>query len=77
MEGSFLKSSEIKDMLQVGYINNVRGLRGEIKIVHYCDCKEVFEAIPSVVIDDKEYEIEYIKYVKEQVVAKLSGIESV
>ncbi len=64
-------------MLEVGYVNNVRGLLGEIKIMHYCDTKEVFKEIPSVVIDKKEFDIKYIKFVKEQVIAKLVGVDSV
>ena len=66
-----------KDMLEVGYINNVRGLQGELKIIHYCDNKEVFKEIPSVVIDDEEYKIKYVKFIKEQIVVKLEGIENV
>jgi len=64
-------------MLEVGYINNVRGLHGEIKVIHYCDDKEVFKEIPSVVIDEKKYDIKYVKFVKEQVILKISGVDSV
>lgn len=65
------------EMLEVGYVNNVRGLHGEIKVIHYCDEKEVFKEIPSVVIEEKVYDIKYVKFVKEQVILKLSGIESI
>ncbi len=74
MEGSTLEKN---DILEVGYVNNVRGLHGEIKVIHYCDEKEVFKEIPSVIIDEKKYSIKYVKFVKEQVILKLDGVESV
>ncbi len=64
-------------MMELGYVNNVRGLRGEIKVIHYCDYKEFFEEVDSVTIKNTEYEIESIKYYKDQVVLKLSGVDTV
>ncbi len=64
-------------LMELGYVNNVRGLRGEIKVIHYCDYKEFFEELDSVFIQNTEYEIESIKYYKDQVILKLSGIDTV
>ena len=64
-------------MMELGYVNNVRGLRGEIKVVHYCDYKEFFEELDSVIIKNTEYPIEGIKYYKDQVILKLEGIDTV
>lgn len=64
-------------LMELGYVNNVRGLRGEIKVIHYCDYKEFFEEVDSVLIKNTEYEIEAIKYYKDQVVLKLSGVDTV
>ena len=64
-------------MMELGYVNNVRGLRGEIKVVHYCDYKEFFEELDSVTIKNAEYRIEGIKYYKDQVILKLEGIDTV
>ncbi len=64
-------------LMELGYVNNVRGLRGEIKVIHYCDYKEFFEELDSVTIKNTEYEIESIKYYKDQVILKLSGIDTV
>lgn len=64
-------------LMELGYVNNVRGLRGEIKVIHYCDYKEFFEELDSVIIKNTEYEIESIKYYKDQVILKLSGIDTV
>ena len=58
-------------MMELGYVNNVRGLRGEIKVIHYCDYKEFFEELDSVILKNTEYEIESIKYYKDQVVLKI------
>ncbi|MBO5409044.1 MAG: 16S rRNA processing protein RimM [Clostridia bacterium] len=63
--------------MELGYVNNVRGLRGEIKVIHYCDYKEFFEELDSVIIKNTEYEIESIKYYKDQVVLKLAGIDTI
>lgn len=65
------------NLLNVGYINNVRGLKGEIKVMHYCDSKEQFSEISHFVIEDKSYEKEYVKYHKEQVILKLKGINTI
>ena len=64
-------------LIELGYVNNVRGLRGEIKVIHYCDYKEFFEELDVVTIQNTEYEIEGIKYYKDQVILKLSGIDTV
>ena len=64
-------------LMELGYVNNVRGLRGEIKVIHYCDYKEFFEELDSVTIKNTEYEIEGIKYYKDQVILKLVGIDTV
>lgn len=66
-----------KDILNVGFINNVRGLKGEIKVTHYCDYKEQFSSVSQVVIDNSSYEIEYVKYHKELVILKLKGVNTV
>lgn len=65
------------DLLNVGFINNVRGLKGEIKVIHYCDDKEQFLDIKNIIIENKSYEIEYVKFHKEQVILKLKGINSI
>ncbi len=64
-------------LMELGYVNNVRGLRGEIKVIHYCDYKEFFEELDSVTIKNTEYKIQGIKYYKDQVVLKLEGVDTV
>lgn len=65
------------NLLNVGFINNVRGLKGEIKVIHYCDEKEQFLDIQNITIENKDYEIEYVKFHKEQVILKLKGINTI
>lgn len=63
-------------LLEIGYINNTRGLSGEVKVIHFCDSKEIFKEISSVIIDGKAYEIQQVKFFKEQVILKLKNIDS-
>ena len=65
------------NLLNVGFINNVRGLKGEIKVIHYCDDKEQFLDIKNIIIENQSYEIQYVKFHKEQVILKLNGINTV
>ena len=65
------------NLLNIGFINNVRGLKGEIKVIHYCDEKEQFSDIKNIIIENKAYEIEYVKFHKEQVILKLKGINTI
>lgn len=66
-----------KDLLEIGYVNNTRGLSGELKVIHYCDNKEIFKEISSVIIDENVYNVQNVKFFKEQVILKLEGINSI
>ncbi len=63
------------DMLEVGKIVNTHGLRGEVKVVPWCDYPEVFENIDKVfTADGREFNIKGIKYQKNNIILKLSEI---
>lgn len=64
-------------LLEIGKIVNTHGLRGEVKIQPWCDDAEVFEDIDYIIIDDKEYDILGVKYHKNSVILKLSGITDI
>lgn len=68
-------------MLEVGKIVNTHGLRGEVKVVPWTDYPEVFEEISSVFIsrrdETREYKIKSVKYQKNNVILKLSGIDTI
>ena len=52
----------MENLLEIGQIVNTRGLRGEVKIIPWCDYPEIFEELNFVLIDGQEYEIETVKY---------------
>ena len=66
-----------QNLMEIGFISNVRGLKGELKVNHYCDYKEIFDELDTVIIDRKEYDIEYTKYHKDQVILKLETVDTV
>lgn len=72
-----MEKQKDNELLEIGYINNTRGLSGEVKVIHFCDNKEIFKEISSVTIDESVYEIQYVKFFKEQVILKLKDIDSV
>ena len=63
--------------IEVGIIVNTHGLRGDIKIVSWCDYPEKFDDFSDIYIDDKPYKIENIRYHKGSVLVKLAGIDSI
>lgn len=67
----------MKDLLEIGKIVNTRGLRGEVKIMPWCDDAEIYEELEFVIIDNAEYDIETVKYHKNFVILKLSGINDI
>lgn len=67
----------MKDLLEIGKIVNTRGLRGEVKIMPWCDDAEIYEELEFVIIDNAEYDIEMVKYHKNFVILKLSGINDI
>ena len=67
----------MNDFLEIGQIVNTRGLKGEVKIMPWCDDPAIFEDIEYVIIDNEEYDIEYVKYHKNFVFLKLEGINGI
>ena len=71
----------MKDVLEIGQIVNTRGLRGEVKVNSFSEDPQRFEKVKSIYVksdkDYKEYEIERVTYVKNQVVLKLKGINKI
>ena len=69
------------DLLEVGKIVNTHGLRGEVKVVPWTDCPEVFEDIDFVYVKKKsEYErldVKGIKYQKNNLIVRFSQITDI
>ncbi len=67
----------MKDLLEIGQIVNTRGLKGEVKVMPWCDDAGIFEDLDYIIIDDTEIDIEYVKYHKNFVFLKLDGINTI
>ncbi len=67
----------MENLLEIGQIVNTRGLRGEVKIMPWCDEPEVFEDLDYVIIEGGEYYIEAVKYHKNFVILKLDGVNDI
>lgn len=63
--------------IEVGLIHNTHGLRGEIKVMNWCDFPDFFEGFSSVWIDEKEYSLEKVRYQKGGLILKLKGIDAI
>ena len=66
-----------KDMekLRLGKVTAAVGLKGELRVYPYTDYKEKFEEVDYVLIDDRRFPIEKVRYMKDMAVLKLSGID--
>jgi len=65
----------MKNLIDVGQVVNTHGLRGEVKVNPWTDAPEVFEIFDKLFTKDgKEYKVEGVRYQKNCVLLKLSGI---
>lgn len=62
--------------IEIGKIVNTHGLKGTLKVQPWADYPEIFEEIPRVFHNNKEYEIVSVSYQKNLVLLNLSGITS-
>lgn len=71
----------MQEYLEVGQIVNTNGLKGLLKVNPFTDDMRRFEELKTVLILHKkellEFEIEDVKYQKNQVLLKLKGIDSI
>ncbi len=66
------------DILEVGKIVNTHGLKGEVKVVPWTDYPEVFEEIENVSLKNgQSFEIKGVKYQKNNIILKLSGVDKI
>jgi len=66
------------DILEVGKIVNTHGLKGEVKVVPWTDYPEVFEDIKNVSLKNgQNFKIKGVKYQKNNIILKLSGIDTI
>ena len=62
------------EKIKIGRVVNAVALRGEVKVYNYSGYKERYEELTRIIVDDKEYEIEKVRYQQHMVILKLSGI---
>ncbi len=67
----------MKNYLEVGQIVNTHGLRGDVKVMPWCDYPEVFHELAYVIIDGEEFDIEKSRIHKNMVILKLKGIDDI
>ena len=66
-----------KQFLEAGQIVNTHGIRGEVKIVPWCDTPEFLCEFDVLYLDGKPIRVETARPHKGNVIAKLSGVDDV
>ncbi len=67
----------MENYLEIGQIVNTHGLRGDLKVMPWCDDPEIFDELAYVVIDGVEFDIEKSRMQKNMVLLKLEGIDHI
>ncbi len=63
------------EQIRLGQITAAVGLKGELRVYPYTDYKEKFEELPHVLLDGVTRKVEKLRYQKNMVVLKLTGID--
>lgn len=63
------------EKIKIGRIVNAVALRGEVKVYNYSGYRERYEELKQIFVEDKEYEIEKVRYQQHMVILKLSGVD--
>ena len=63
------------EKIKIGRIVNAVALRGEVKVYNYAGYKERYEELDRIIVDDKEYNIEKVRYQQQMVILKLAGVD--
>ena len=66
-----------KKFLEAGQIVNTHGIRGEVKIVPWCDTPEFLCGFDVLYLDGKPVPVESARAHKGNVIAKLAGVDDV
>ena len=62
------------EKIKIGRIVNAVALRGEVKVYNYSGYKERYEELERIIVEDKEFEIEKVRYQQHMVILKLAGV---
>ena len=66
-----------KEFLECGQIVNTHGIKGEVKILPWCDGPEFLKAFKTLYIDGKSYKVEASRVHKTMLLCKLQGVDDV
>ncbi|MGL5245048.1 MAG: ribosome maturation factor RimM [Sarcina sp.] len=66
----------MREFLRVGQIINTHGVKGEVKVLPLTDDMYRFDDLEYVTINGKKVNIESVKYLKDKVILKLEGIDT-
>lgn len=67
----------MENLLEIGQIVNTHGLRGDVKVMPWCDDPVIFHELAYVLIDGEEFEIQKSSLHKNAVLLKLKGIDHI
>ncbi len=67
----------MENLIEIGQIVNTHGLRGDLKVMPWCDDPDIFNDLEYVLIDNKEFIIEKSVLHKNMVLLKLEGISHI
>ncbi len=67
----------MEQFLEIGQIVNTFGIKGMVKVKAFTDYIERFSELKEVLIDEKEYKIQEVKYHKNMVLLQLEGITKI
>ncbi len=62
------------EKIKIGRIVNAVALKGEVKVYNYSGYTERYEELDRIIVDNKEYGIEKVRYQQEMVILKLEGV---
>ena len=64
----------MENMIKIGKITGASGLKGEVRVYSYTESNDRFSKLGSVWLEDDEYGIEGVRFHKNMVILKLSGV---
>lgn len=67
----------MREILRVGKILNIHGIKGELKVLPLTDDPKRYDDLEFVLLDGKEVNIEGCKYQKDRVILKLKDINTI
>ena len=66
-----------KVFLECGQVVNTHGVRGEIKMQHWCDTPEFLYAFDTLYFEEKSYKVTGMRAHKDCLLVKLDGVDTI